>query len=667
MKSIIAAFFLFISQKFLAQVDEPKMRQECQGAIVKIQPSGNITQRATILSDKQTTVPISNRYFDIFRDQTELLVSKEDFNRSSGYFRNKPIGNSIFIDDVQFSSFILSNGAQWADLFDPLSIHRGEIYYGQTLIKYDERSEAQIALYHPTRFDLKSIGNQEVKTGVFVSQNNISPRVSYIKKWSRTTLNIQNFAHIDMRYPNHTQPNARPYELSKLNYFYSSQLQLNTILTKERELQFFVKLFSGHSEMLGRGFWIDTSIKSTNGTWANSPSLISYLQYSKTSEDNLFYTKMKASVSYQYLNSEQYEIIQNQTLTSQLLEHKLQFQTNFVKELNARHAFYFGTVMANTWLQGVTSPILSFRQANYSSQPEISGYFRHERRMSSDASWFWGIRSGLSTRLIGDSIATRKRIVVPNLRANISWTRHSCEGSNYSVNLYANLYQPALDHIQPQLVPIIFQPNFNLKPTKELLLEGNIYRMFGTIVEIHISPYIRISQDALAVKENTEDSAMDLSWNNEKYKSFQNHNLTSLQTIGFNSELKIHFSKSWMYFMNIAHNQNVTDVPSSFFVQNNRAYGQAGLKFRSKNFSAQVWTVYRQGRNTAEKIPDRFQSFMSLNSYTTFHISAFANELTKKIALGARIDNILDSYSHNYLSPLLESKRSWSMWVQFKI
>ena len=666
MKSIIATFFLLISQKFLAQVDEPKMRQECLGANVKIQPSGNITQRTTILSDKQTTVPISNRYFDILRDQSELLMSKEDFNRSKGYFRNKPIGNSIFIDDVQFSSFILSNGAQWADLFDPLSIQRGEIYYGQTLVKSNAGSEAQIALYHPTRFDLKPIGGQEVKTGVFFSQNNISPRVSYIKKWSRTTLNIHNFAHIDMNYPNHSQPNARPYELSNLNYYYSSQLQMNTILSEDRELQFFVKLFSGYSEMLGRGFWIDTSIKS-NGTWANSPSLISYLQYSKTSEGNLFYTKMKASVSYQFMNSEQYEMIQNQPLTSQLLEHKLQFQTNFVKELNARNAFYFGTVMANTWLAGVTSPNLSFRQVNHSSQPEISGYFKHERRMSSDVSWFWGIRSGLNTRLIGDSISTLKRIVVPNLRANISWTRHSCEGSNYSVNLYANIDQPALDQIQPQLAPIIFQPNFNLKPTKELLLEGNIYRMFGTIVEIHFSPYIRISQDALAVKENIEDTLMDLSWNNTKYRSFQNQNLTSLQTIGFNSELKIHFSKSWMYYINIAHNQNVTDVPSSFFVQSNKAYGQTGLKFKSKNFSAQAWAVYRQGTNVTDKIPNRFQYFIPFNSYTTFHISALANELTKKIGLGARIDNVLDSYSQNYLSPLLESKRSWSIWVQFRV
>ncbi|MFY7861265.1 MAG: hypothetical protein ACOVP5_03490, partial [Chitinophagales bacterium] len=424
MRSIIAVFLFLLAQKIRAQVDEPKMRQECFGSNVKLQPSGNTTQRVTIISDKQTTVPISNKFFDILRDQSELLISKEDFNRSKGYFRNKPIGNSIFIDDVQFSSSIFSDGAQWTDLFDPLSLQRVEIYYGQTLVKSNAGSEAQVALYHPTRSDLKSIADQELKTGVFFSQNNISPRLLFIKKWSKTTLNIDNFGHIDLSYPNESLPNTKPYELSMLNYFYSSQIQTNTILSKEGELKFFVKFFSAQSEMFGRGLWIDTSMVSTNGIWTNSPSVISYLQYVKSAKDNMFYTKMKASLSYQYLNSEQNESTENHSFTSRLLEHGLQFQTNFIKELNARHAFYFGTILANTWLEGVASPVLRYRQLNFSSQPEISGYFRHERRMSSDVSWFWGIRSGLNTRITGDNIATQRRIVVPSLKANISWTRH---------------------------------------------------------------------------------------------------------------------------------------------------------------------------------------------------------------------------------------------------
>ena len=68
--------------------------------------------------------------------------------------------------------------------------------------------------------------------------------------------------------------------------------------------------------------------------------------------------------------------------------------------------------------------------------------------------------------------------VRPRAEFSLTWMRHICENSNYTINVFARMKQPQMQEVNPLYGNTFLKPNAELKAEKEILIESHLYRKF---------------------------------------------------------------------------------------------------------------------------------------------------------------------------------------------
>lgn len=663
-KRIGVGFWLLYSSTIVAQVDAYKMRNEISAFQFKPQPQGEITQRATILDTNASRASYEANIADILRHNSELYFAPSSYSHIHFYYRGNRV-NQLLYDNVSISSINPNLLSYFIYSIDKENIAKYEILYGNNLPNNSVNNSAIVAL-QPNISELNLTERRHQLSG-YIRGGHLAQAAGV--QWRYKQNNWSN----DMRFginrndkyiqPHTTSIYPAEHRLQVLNTF---QKKISSDDIIKAHLQFSL---ATPNLILGEANSSTDSLQAYKSN--SSPFVFSYLQWVKQSDEALWYDRIITSLSYIYSQAQDSIIFKGNYLprSSQLHTHKFSLQTNGYKNIGSRAVYTYG------WNLGLELPHMeSNRIENISIRPSLSIpthlYFKKEIRQSSDVSWILAARLGAEYLSIKeydarsfDWINTDK--VLPNASIQAAWTRHTCENSNYSLNLFIHYISPAFEQFKPVFSKFYFTPNLDIKAEKQIGFEGNLYRKFFEKLEWNLSAFYMLRQDAIYTRDYYGEGTRWVSYSGIRQDILQNVNVALSSQLGINNELKFHLNSSCLFYHTIHFQQQfIFNDTNQYSYPNIPIYGNVGIKLKLDKLYAQLWINYNLGRNMLSN-PTRYEASYGLSSlgfqpYYMLDCSA-SYQPNQWLTISGKLDNIFNRDAFNYLAQLPNIGRSASL------
>lgn len=658
-----------------AQVEEFKMRQEIESYHLKPQNIGEINQRIDVI-DYEKNNNIKEVYnSDFFKHNTGIYTFTEHPLTVNLMSRGwKTSQNTTSIDGVQFQSFLGDNTI--FPFISTAGMQRVEVMYGdQSLLYGDQSRGSHTTFFTKNLFDLdtNAISQLKVHLKLMTNTQGANPTIQYhfLKNniSSTTLLNMsmlsgyqigQNYNTdlaswglnntVERGYDTATKrfsPSAFQYENTNTMLLQASE-KLSWKSSNYSEWNFYIHygLHLNHNrfDKTSQNALIPFKVGKIS---QENQQIVSYLKWVKKSDDSRWFTKMQSSLSFM---SSSREVFMSAKFL-QLYQQKVALQTNFYKNFNARHVFFYGANIGADFydVNAVENNNLPTQRKPYVTS---NVYFKHEIRQSDDVSWLWGARMGMDYIDMFYNLPPTSTYAIaakqfkPNATLNLTWTRHSCENSNYSINWIASIRNPQFNDYRASLIDERYLPNMGLVSEKITGLEANIYRKFDDMLEIQGSFYTTIIKDAIRPKLLPSSLMV-------------NENIAWGGIAGAQINLKYHFTKKWMGYGNIQYLMAKDLKTSQDYDDKTPIYGTLGLKYSNKKLSSHLWAQYNGSTSYSnyhslyqeEHAPNLTNGLYTFPSFVILNYS-LNYQWTQRLHASFVVENILDQQYKPYLSSI---------------
>lgn len=651
-KYAISCFCLFTWLQVWTQVDEPKMRQKTYYSYAKEQENGYLTQRSSILSKLDAwTYPFGFQ-------QQNMLESQSEFRFISA--GNEPLR---FVNRNRVISFINAryDGIEFR-FSDPAvqqiflnSIHenelaQAEIFYGDN-ISYRSFHDAQICL--ASKIQHKPVRNNEMNLSLFANQDVIVPHITLFKKWN-------NFVWRGTLDANLGKDTASMWNGKTVHL--KSQLKWNVSTSEEIYLYL-------HSIVGEQQYQSQFALEEQQNIQVESnykPILAGAILYTKISDTHSLFSSIRSSLNFTFTQTSNLNKVK---FAQGLIHHRmaeeeasLLWQNDLHKNLNARHVFFYGLHMEGKQRKEQIGQINPYKRTR---KIDLMTYFRHELRPSSDVSWLYGAQ--LSAVYLGIDTHVFLR---PNIKLNISWVRHTCEASNYSINFYAKYRYPEWQELTGSIFGAIAKPNYLLLPEKELSIDANLYRMYEDKLEIHLTPFLRYRRDGIAAKDYNKDTSSNSQIENFTYYPYGYDQIDQLLDYGFQSELKYHVYKNFTVYSQIGWGQTNRRFDSSFYELNQPWRMTIGTKIKTGIFLGQLLWQYNalvsQGTSNSRYVQNSNQGSIVFPELSKL-VAILRVSLNSKWNISGQLEQILSANRKPFLSTIELPNQRWTLGLNFNL
>lgn len=620
-----------------AQVDQVKMRHEVTSHQFKPQTLGEITQIATIIDSNDMSRPNMSKFQDILVHQAELYHTPNKIHyRGQEITSNDILINQVFVGSSPFSPYYLL-----PTLFDDASISRAEILYGSNLSAPHSQNSATVA-FNLYQSELKNDSKTQVRPNIIYSNggwiSSVGIDILKSNQWS-------NNLYISYHSPSN-------YATSDSVYSFSSKHQLHFQNTFQKRINHHHKIqfhFTGNyqTSYLVPKLIIDSIYKLPSSIFP-STTILSYFQWIKSSDASIWHDQITTSLSAIHTRTGDTTMYSTQPYSTMYQSTRLSLQSNGFKSIGSRHLYTYG---GHIFYESLSSSSSSGNTQTPIFQSKL--YFKKEIRLSSDISWIFGGSVGwlyidlVKSNPSSNSSSTRYHSPIAAIQA--SWTRHICENSNYTINLFLNYTPPLLQQITPIRFPLYFQSNHRLNSEKNLILEGNLYRKFWDKFEWNLSVFGSFHRDAILARDYFLSDSNPMVIYGQSYQRLQYQNIPFIIKYGIDNELKLHISPRILAYGSFHFLQ-------TFFEKNNATfdyiqspfYGHVGVKYKLGKLYMQLWGNY-QISSYLPSHPTRYNIDFGKfqNDYATLHIATHY-QIHSQIQISFSLNNMLNQQAFTY-------------------
>jgi hemoglobin/transferrin/lactoferrin receptor protein len=311
-----------------------------------------------------------------------------------------------------------------------------------------------------------------------------------------------------------------------------------------------------------------------------------------------------------------------------------------------------------------------------------STYLKIERRIDDKTALFAGINFGmqqlkynfLNIEPFNFIDYEKLNVIHTSYNAQISWTRHSCENSNYAATAFFSSRMPDGFNISTPLSTTVLIPNENLKNENILGMEGHFYRKFDDMLEIQIAPYAYLYQNKIGTK--AFDSLYDNVTFDETYKVYTRANIAESYVLGANIDARYHFSKQWMGYFSINYNYGVQKDTQIYLDDIPPIYGNIGIKGHQGKFSTHFWVNYNGAKPISFYNPsnEMIKSFAAIENNRIVGTPEFfilnmscGYQFNKHIQANLALNNVFDAHYRKYMSGICGLGRNLQVSMLFKL
>ena len=311
-----------------------------------------------------------------------------------------------------------------------------------------------------------------------------------------------------------------------------------------------------------------------------------------------------------------------------------------------------------------------------------STYLKIERRIDDKTALFAGINFGmqqlkynfLNIEPFSFIDYEKLNVIHTSYNAQISWTRHSCENSNYAATAFFSSRMPDGFNISNPLSTTVLIPNESLKNENILGMEGHFYRKFDDMLEIQIAPYAYLYQNKIGTK--AFDSLYDNVTFDETYKVYTRANIAESYVLGANIDARYHFSKQWMGYFSVNYNYGVQKDTQIYLDDIPPIYGNIGIKGHQGKFSTHFWVNYNGAKPISFYNPsnEMIKSFAAIENNRIVGTPEFfilnmscGYQFNKHIQANLTLNNVFDAHYRKYMSGISGLGRNLQVSMSFKL
>jgi hypothetical protein len=449
-------------------------------------------------------------------------------------------------------------------------------------------------------------------------------------------------------------------------------------MASKNELNFYLHIGGSQQENLGRILQKNTTylLSESSSDW--SPNILAFIQKINYSESSPLYTQLNLALTFQHLNhrkTERYDI-QDELTRQHYEENKISLQARGYKNLDARRIFFYGAEASILWIKNNFH--VTPQHTSFFSQPitQFSAYLRKELRQSADVSWLFGLKGGIENYSFSHApyIVEKSQQLRPRAEFNLTWMRHICENSNYTINIFARMKQPQIQEVNPLYGNTFLKPNAQLKAEKELIIESHLYRKFDDKLEVHFSPYYRYSWDAILLRDYVDNFSEIITIGLNNYFTQVYDNAKKLSEGGAQLELRYNISKKTLIYQQLNIHHIFSSLDSNLDYQSLPVYGNLGVKYKSKKIFFHAWAHLNTGRNFSSNSASQYIRYYALqqngtNKFPLYYLINLAVDysLTKQLNLRFHLDNLLDRNYLSYLSTVPGMGRNYRLQVSLSL
>lgn len=679
-----AFILLLYSAPSIAQVDDYRMRHEQSLAQLKPQELALIGQKTYIFSTDYIQ-QIHRNIRDIVRYQTTIYTLDHSPYSSEWYYQNKKVNPSIWIQNVEFQTDVLAHNTDMISNLPCSGIGAVQLGQGYAPSHYTMQG-GQLGLNYTIEPNPQDSADSKLVVGASGSNIDYQFFLQYRLHKSRWNYLAQLYAGQQYAtrlghsggHPSWLSWNriARPYngngswttpQDSMVNN--QKQVYLGTThiwqykLANKNEWNIYFHLAGRSENLLGRTIQRGNEYLYSQSELNIAPQIQAFIQKVKYSSQSPFYSQLHIALTYQHIHAERTERldIQDEPTRRYNEENKIALQLRAYKDINAREVVYYGMEGSSNFLKTNFHNSDSFLHRVDAPIARIHGYWRYERRQSSDISWLFGLKGGImSSRMKYLPFSEDKQLVIRgSAELNLAWLRHICESSNYGIHLFLRSRAPYLSEFHALHQPITVVPNSNLSNETELLIESHLYRKFDDKLEIQWSPYYRYTWRPIALKDYYGNMNTMFSYGSRSYFIQHYTNTTPISEGGFSLEFKYNFTKKWLAYHHISLQQVWSQMDSTIFYPRLPIYGSLGIKHKTKKIYLHAWMYSNLGSQYSNMHPSQYIRFYAQRSgqqrefpsYFTLHFH-MQYALARTISIQLYLDNILDQFALDDLSTM---------------
>lgn len=373
---------------------------------------------------------------------------------------------------------------------------------------------------------------------------------------------------------------------------------------------------------------------------------------------------------------------------------KLEFNIDAHKNFNWKWVLFYGINSKVESLKSSSSSISKTKDSSTSLVPfftipennskpttiQSNTYLKIERRLDDKTALFAGINFGIQKQeyqfintlpINSPNISFNK--VRTSFNSQISWTRHSCENSNYAVSLFISSRMPDGYNISNPISTSIIIPNLDLKNEEMIGMEGHFYRKFDDLLELQIAPFAYMYKNKIGTQAYTDYSQAAL---DEDYKFFKRVNLPESFVLGANIDARYHFSKQWMGYFSINYNYGVQKDTQIYLDDIPPLYGNIGIKGNQGKFITHFWVNYNGAKPISFYNPNNelVKSFAASENNKIIGTPEFfilnmscGYQFNKYIQANITLNNLFDSNYRKYMSGISGLGRNLQVSISFKL
>lgn len=723
-------FFLF--QCFTicvsAQVESYLMRDAIFSFQKKEQTRGEITHKTQTLiqdsfsfAEQGLTSSILEKYSHFYTTQSSPFHS-QIFSRGLGQNQITYSVDGISLNFSNYDNSLLLN------MIDASNFDKMELLYGNNSIHYGSNAMGG-AIHFLSDRDHFSDNKKWFANGTVhfnTNTNALTPKVSF--GFSNNTFHTKfNFSAycprgFEIGHKHNEKNNTWGQELGIVEWqndlkqdVYKNSLNPNTISQSHFKLfqvgnQSTLKLGNESNVMLGLYY-----SRLDDATQTHTTQNKDAFQFFATNSDNislfvstlgfqfnkkqLLFSKLNINLGYSSLeqttNFRKYQSPNEKSLTFNTSKFELNIDAH--KNFNWKWVLFYGL---NAKTEDVSSSSNSFSKITNTSPPNYSHFFnisnsdakptalkamsylKLEHRIDDKTALFAGINFGMQQlkynflNIEPFNFADYEKLYAlhTSYNAQISWTRHSCENSNYAATAFFSSRMPDGFNISNPLSTTILIPNDNLKNENILGMEGHFYRKFDDMLELQIAPYAYLYQNKIGTK--SFDSLDDNITFDETYKVYTRANIAESYVLGANIDARYHFSKHWMGYFSINYNYGVQKDTQIYLDDIPPLYGNIGIKGHQGKFSTHFWVNYNGAKPISFYNPNNemVKSFAAIENNRIVGIPEFfilnmscGYQFNKHIQANLTLNNVFDAHYRKYMSGISGLGRSLQVSMSFKL
>lgn len=684
-----------------AQIDDFIMRYEQEYAHSKHQEMGYVPQKSSAFSKEQKQ-HLHYNFSDLLKNQTNFYLSRDALYSTPIYYQNRKTSPTIAIQNVDFSSSILENNFQLVQAMHPMAFQNINCYQGYSSAQL-QFNAAQIALNYNLEPNQKDSTGYQIEGTAGAGNQDFSGFFQFRlhkKKWNYLLHIFGGQTHHYQLGIHSTQTpwlswqriantyngpmsgswimNPDSLSIKERNVFVGIDQLINFKLKHQNELNLYLHMEGRQDANIG-----STIQKSNDYLYSYShtdflPKILAFIQKKMVSETSPIYTQMQLTLAYQNISNQtnmRYDL-QDEELRRHLEENKFSLQLRGFKNINPSHVLFYGAEISATSVKNNFHRTDTFNSFFNTPLTKAFSYLKLEKRQSADISWFFGARGGFensSFRYL-PFVQTYTNVFRPFGEINVSWQRHTCESSNYLINVFLRSKSPQLSEYNPLFQHVFLIPNAHLGNEMELLIESHLYRKFDDKLEIHLSPYFRKSWNTLVLKDNFGNPNEKISYGLREYYTQQYTNYASITEGGATIDLRYNFSKQLLLYQQISLQHVWTSIDPNIFYPTIPIYGNVGLKFKTNKILLASWLHYNVGRTFSHPSSSQYIQYYGRTNGTSIEFPGYIEfnlatliHLSEKLQLQGNIENILDRYSIDFLSTLPNSGRRMRLQMRFML